>query len=239
MIHTRPALLRHATRLVVAGPALAVAGLAQAQTSAGIVPLCFTDFPPYVSTDLPEGGSLGALAKRAFAAAGLSVQAIKAPWARAFALAKNGECLLLALWRNEERDALFRYTLPVARMQLGFFVRADRHSPLPPDASVAYQRGSYLPPELADGRYKLNPVVDMRPAIQMLALGRVEAVFSERASLEYQLGKDNGGRIPTGIRWMGPPMEIKPTFMAISKAHPRADAWLDLLNQEIRQSVKN
>lgn len=235
MIHPSLALPRPAlARLLAASLALSGLTVARAQEPPPAVPLCYTDFPPYVSADLPDGGSLGALARRAFAAGGLGVQVIKTPWARAYAMARNGECLLLTLWRNEERDALFRYTQPVARMQLGFFVRTGAAA-LASDARVAFQRGSYLPPDLADGRYQLNPVVDMHPALQMLKMGRVEAVFSERASFEYLLGRDQ----VSGVRWQAPPLELKTTYMAISKTHPQADAWLELLNQEIRQSVKN
>lgn len=221
--------------LLAAWLALFGVAAARAQDPAPTVPLCFTDFPPYVSADLPGGGSLGALARRAFAAGGLGVQVIRTPWARAYAMARKGECLLLTLWRNEERDALFRYSQPVARMQLGFFVRTGAAA-LAPDARVAFQRGSYLPPDLADGRrYQLNPVVDMHPALQMLKMGRVDAVFSERASFEHLLGRDQ----VSGVRWQAPPLELKTTYMAISKTHPQADAWLELLNQEIRQSAKN
>lgn len=221
-----------AAALLVMGLA---AGMAQAQPQS--VPVCFTDFPPYADADLPEGGSLGALVRRAFAAAGLSVLVIKAPWARAQALAKNGDCLLMTVWRNEERDAAFRYSLPVARMQLGLFVRADHMAPVAAGASIAFQRGSYLPPELSGGRYQMSPVVDMRPAMQMLAMGRVDAVFSERASFEHLLAKTPW--LPARIQWKGPPIEVKTAFMAISKSHPQADAWLALLNQEIRRSLKN
>lgn len=214
-----------------------VAGLGLATPApAQTVSLCMTDFPPYVSVDLPDGGSLTALARRAFTAAGLTVQTQHVPWVRAFALAKNGDCLLMTLWRNEERDALFRYSLPVARMQLGFFVRGDRKGPLPLDATVAYQRGSYLPPDLTTGRYKLHELVDPRPGLEMLSLGRVDAVFSERATFEYQLARSPK---PTeAIRWHTA-LEVKPTFMAISKSHPQAEAWLELLNQEIRASIRN
>jgi polar amino acid transport system substrate-binding protein len=213
---------------------MGAAGAACAQTA---VPLCLTDFPPYVSAEQPDGGSLTALARRAFAAAGLAVQTLHVPWVRAFALAKNGDCLLLTMWRNEERDQLFHYSLPVARMQLGFFVRADLKTALPPDATVAYQRGSYLPAALSGGRYKLYDLVDPRPGLEMLKRGRVDAVFSERATFEHQLAKEP--RLAEVMRWQAPALEIKPTFMAVSKAHPQAGAWLALLNQEIRQSVKN
>ncbi|MDR7268802.1 polar amino acid transport system substrate-binding protein [Pelomonas saccharophila] len=205
---------------------------AQAQT----VSLCMTDFPPYVSVELPDGGSLTALARRAFTAAGLTVQTQHVPWVRAFALAKNGDCMLMTMWRNEERDALFRYSLPVARMQLGFFVRSERKAPLPLDATVAYQRGSYLPPQLTTGRYKLHELIDPRPGLEMLSLGRVDAVFSERATFEYQLARQPG--LAGTIRWQTA-LEVKPTFMAISKNHPQADAWLELLNQEIKSSIRN
>jgi polar amino acid transport system substrate-binding protein len=227
------------TRLALAAAlTLLASGVARAEDggAAPAVPLCFTDFPPYVSMDLPDGGSLGALARRAFAAGGLKVQAIKTPWTRAFAMAKSGDCLILALWRNDERDALFRYSLPVARMQLGFFVRADRTAALPGDARVAFQRGSYLPAELAEGAYRLNPVVDMHPALQMLKLSRVDAVFSERASFEQLVSQETTA---VAVRWVSPPLEMKTAYVAISKNHPQADAWLDLLNQEIRASVKN
>lgn len=235
----KPPRRRTPRRAAVAGACLAagallLAGGAQAQDAVapGAVPLCFTDFPPYVSTELPDGGSLGALARRAFAAAGLRVQAIRAPWARAYALARKGDCLLLAIWRNEERDALFRYSLPVARMQLGLFTKAERSAGLPAHARVAVQRGAYLPAELADGRYQLNPVVDMRPALQMLKIGRVDAVFSERASFEHLLGREAPD---LRVRWLPPALEVKDAHMAISKTHPQADAWLELLNREIRR----
>jgi len=220
-------------------PALMMLGaaVARAEPAARTVPLCLTEFPPYVSAELPDGGNLGALARRAFNAGGLGVQVLQVPWARAFLLAKNGDCVLLTLWRNEERDALFRYSLPVARMQLGFFVRTDRKTALPPDAAVAFQRGSYLPPDLANGSYRLHELTDFRPGIEMLRLGRVDAVFSERASLEYLLERQP--RLSKLLRWQAPPLEVKTTFMAISKNHPQADAWLELLNQEIRASVKN
>ena len=223
-----------ARRLAAAVALLAVVAT-PVRAQAPAVQLCMTDFPPYVSVDLPDGGSLTTLARRAFAAGGLAVQTLHVPWVRAFALAKNGDCLLMTMWRNEERDALFRYSMPVARMQLGFFVRSDRKAPLPPDATVAYQRGSYLPAELTTGRYKLHELVDPRPGLEMLSLGRVDAVFSERATFEYQLAHQP--RLAETIRWHAV-LEVKPTFMAISKTHPQADAWLELLNQEIRQSVK-
>lgn len=221
------------TRLAMLLALMGLAGSAAAQSK---VPLCLTDFPPYVSNELADGGSLTALARRAFMAAGMTVQTIHVPWVRAFALARNGECLLLTLWRNEERDALFRYSLPVARMQLGFFVPQDRKTPLPPSATVAYQRGSYLPPALQDGRYRLHELVDPRPGLELLRRGRVDAVFAERSTFEYQLARHPH---QAGIaRWQSPPVEVKPTFMAISKNHPHADAWLDLLNREVRQSVR-
>ena len=213
---------------------IGAAGAAAAQTS---VPLCMTDFPPYVSAELDDGGSLTALARRAFAAGGLTINTVHVPWVRALAMAKSGDCLLMTLLRNEERDALFRYSLPVARMQLGLFVQADRKMPLPPDATVAYQRGSYLPPAVRAGRYKLHELVDPRPGVELLRRGRVDAVLSERASFEYQLARQP--LQAETVRWQAPPLEIKPTFMAIARHHPQADAWLELLNQEIRQSVKN
>lgn len=210
------------------------AGAVAAQTT---VPLCVTDFPPYVSAALPDGGHITALARRALEAGGLRVQMLHVPWVRAFAMGKSGDCLLLTLWRNEERDALFLYSLPVVRMELGFFVRSDRDTPLPPDATVAYQRGSYLPPALTEGRYQLHELVDPRPGLEMLRRRRVDAVFSERASFEHTLAAQ--ARQVDDVRWLPPALEVKTTHMAIARQHPQAEAWLALLNREIRRAVRN
>ncbi|MFG6416733.1 substrate-binding periplasmic protein [Roseateles sp. DC23W] len=201
------------------------------------VPLCVTDFPPYVSAAAPDGGSITALARRAFESGGLGVQTLHVPWVRAFAMARNGECLLLSLWRNEERDTLFLYSLPVTRMELGLFVRADLDTPLPPDATVAYQRGSYLPAALADGRYQLYELVDPRPGLEMLRRRRVDAVMSERATFEHLLASQPRGA--DDVRWQAPAIEVKNSYIAISRHHPQAEAWLALLNREIRRSVRN
>ncbi|MBA4215848.1 MAG: transporter substrate-binding domain-containing protein [Roseateles sp.] len=234
---TRPLHLKYCASAFGLVLGLLAAGRAHAQPAAAVVPLCVTEFPPYVSADLPDGGSLTAMARRAFAAAGLKVQVLRTPWVRAFALAKSGECLLLSLWRNEERDALFSYSLPVARMQLGLFVRADaKDAPLPADARIAFQRGSYLPPALTEGRYRLNEIIDPRPGAEMLQIGRVDAVFSERASFEYQLAQRP--ELAAAVRWQAPALEIKTTHMAILKTHPQASTWLELLNREIQQSVR-
>ncbi|MDR7335005.1 transporter substrate-binding domain-containing protein [Roseateles asaccharophilus] len=216
---------------------LALGAGAAAQGTTPPVVLCTTEFPPYVSTELPDGGRITALARRAFAEGGLTVETQQLPWVRAFALAKGSGCLLLTLWRNDERDALFRYSLPVARMELGLFVRGDRKEPLPPDATVAYQRGSYLPPALAAGRYKLHEVLDPRVGVEMLKRGRVDAVFSERETLDHLLLRQPA--LAQGIRWHAPALEVKTTHMAISKQHPQAEAWLELLDREIRRSVRN
>jgi len=198
------------------------------------VPLCMTDFPPYVSEALPDGGSLTALARRAFAAGGLAVRPLHVPLVRALQLARNGECVLMAVWRSADLDAEFKYSLPVAVVQLGFFVRVDQKGELPPDATVAYQRASYLPPELKNGKYKLHALADTRPGAEMLKRGHVDAVFTERETFEYVLRQQPN--LAELIRWQAPGLEVKQTFMAVGKQHPQAEYWLELLNQEIRQS---
>ena len=74
------------------------AGTAAAQARMPPVVLCTTDFPPYVSTEAPDGGRITALARRAFEAAGLKVQTQQLPWVRAYALAKSGEFAGASLW---------------------------------------------------------------------------------------------------------------------------------------------
>jgi ABC-type amino acid transport substrate-binding protein len=122
-------------------------------------------------------------------------------------------------------------------MQLGFFVRSDRAQPPQAGDTVAFQRGAYLPPALAAGGYQLYEVVDPRPGLEMLGRGRVDAVFFERGTMEHYIALQP--RLADSVRWVTPPLEVVPTYMAVSRSHPQTEAWLGLLNREIRSSVRN
>ncbi|MFX7825158.1 hypothetical protein ABTK20_22415, partial [Acinetobacter baumannii] len=62
---TRPLHLKYCASAFGLVLGLLAAGRAHAQPAAAVVPLCVTEFPPYVSADLPDGGSLTAMARRA------------------------------------------------------------------------------------------------------------------------------------------------------------------------------
>lgn len=84
---------------------------------------------------------------------------------------------------------------------------------------------------------QLYEVVDPRPGLEMLARGRVDAVFFERGTMTHHLAAQP--RLAGSVRWLAPALEVVPTYMAISRGHPQADAWLALLNREIRSAVRN
>lgn len=213
-------------------------GLVAASPAAELPPsvsLCVTRFAPYVSYELPDGGRLTVLATQAFTRAGLSVKQITAPWARALQLATQGQCVLLTVWRTPERDAVLHYSAPVARMELGLFIRNDPEKALPAGARVAHERGSYLPPALTDNPYQLQPISAVRQGLQMLVIGRVDAVFAERASTESLLAQDE--TLARQVRWQGSPLDVKTTHMAVGRAHPAAEALMSLIDAELERSA--
>jgi polar amino acid transport system substrate-binding protein len=208
---------------------LAGHGRLHAQTQS--ISICVTEFPPYLGSQLPDGGPLLALASRALASGGLQARPSAVPWARALTLARAGECLLPIIWRNAERDQGFAYSQPVADMQLGLFVRQDHVGGVKPGDAIAVERSGYLPPSLTEGGFALNPTGGTRQTLRMLAAGRVVAAFTERAAAEEMLRAEPA--LGAQLRWQGPAIEVKTTYMAVSRDHPLRDTLLNLLNAEI------
>jgi len=199
------------------------------------VPLCLTQFPPYVDADSPDGGVLTALATRALEQAGFAVVRHKMTWARALIQAEQGQCLLLALWRTPERDKIFAYSLPVAEMELGLFVRSDRAAQLREGDRVAVERDALVPPQLERRGFRLNPVAQPRQALEMLALRRVDGAFMERLSGEALIARFPD--VLSQLHWNFDAVATMPTYMAAAKNRAPGAAWLRAIDDALQKNT--
>jgi polar amino acid transport system substrate-binding protein len=122
------------------------------------------------------------------------------PWLRAQNEVKQGKADgLFVIGRNKEREKWLTFSPPVFRAEYGFFVRVD--NPLcyrQPSDLRGYVIGVYGPSNTSKTLKRLQQekngfTIDMRPddesGFQKLAVGRVDAVFSNRDVGLALLGK--------------------------------------------------
>lgn len=199
--------------------------------AAAPVPLCVGDFPPYNASHLPGRGPVIELMVEAFARQGLQVNVSFMPWARIIKLGEQGDCAIVGIWRNEQRDRLFSYSRPLVRQELGFFGRTGPGPDLHrlQDLTLGVERGSYLSPALQAPGLHLDLAAGLRSNFKKLALGRVDLVFGDRGAGEHLLAAEP--ELARMIEWKAPRLEYKDTYLAVAKRHPQARAWLDAFDQ--------
>lgn len=153
------------------------------------------------------------------------------PWARAQKEVKIGKAngMFVIGW-NERRAKWVDFTPPIMNTEYGFFVRHDNPLKFKKSAGIAgYKIGVYGPSNTSNSLGKirkkmvaegLTPItVDMRPddesGFKKLALGRINAVFSNRdvgLALIAKLG------LTDKIRYSGAQRKLK-YYIGFSKAH--------------------
>ncbi|MEJ5999235.1 substrate-binding periplasmic protein [Paucibacter soli] len=202
-------------------------GVSSCAWAAPAVPLCASEFPPYSGAQLPGQGVMIELAAQAFKRQGLQASASFMPWARVIKLGEQGACIIVGIWRNEQRDQLYSYSRPMLRQELGFFARMGSAPDLRrlQDLRLGVERGSYVSAELQEPGLQIDLASDQKGNFRKLALGRVDLVFSERATGQFLLAAEP--ELGRQIEWRAPRLEFKNAHLAMSKNHPQARAWLD------------
>ena len=108
------------TAVVVAAP---LAGVTP-RASAADITLMTTDYPPYFSANLPNGGPLTEIVVEAFKAVGHHASIQFVPWVRAMEFAKAGKVDgLHGAWHSEEREAWFVFSDPLPGNKVVLFKR--------------------------------------------------------------------------------------------------------------------
>lgn len=195
--------------------------LAQAQT----VPLCVGDFPPYNSASLPEQGPVLQIARAAFQHAGLAVNVEFLPWPRLLKRAEAGECAIVGIWRSAERDRRYAFSSAIVRQELGLFGRIGSPRGELRAQLIGVERGSYMPEQLAREAQRRYPVQGIRQNFTMLAHGRIDLAFSDRAAGEFLLRERP--ELAARIEWKGPRLEYKDAHLAAARQSATASAWVD------------
>lgn len=188
-----------------------------------IVKICVGDFPPYNSHVLPNNGPIIEIATEAFRRSGYQMQFQYMPWARILKEGEHGECGILGIWRNAERDQLFDYTDSLVKQELGFFARRGNHYDVSSNKvleslSIGVERSSYLPPILENNKLHFDPASSLRTNLLKLAKNRIDLAYGNKAAGLYIIKTEKDLQ---NIEWQTPSLEIKDSYLAFAKRHPQ------------------
>lgn len=225
------------------------AGLAMVLTlpwahAAEPVTLVSTEYPPYFANSLPEGGTLVALARAAFKAAGRPLNVVYRPWARLLIELEHGSHDgVVAVWFKEERTRFLMYSDPVVDTSIGFYARKGQVHNVSDLLAlrgkvVGTVRGYANPPRFEEAKLRTEEATDDLSNLRKLDAGRLDLVIIDHALAQWLIRKEMPQANGTLV-WLKPALEIMPLYIGFNRNRPDADALTKDFNRGLAEIRRN
>ncbi|MFG0720446.1 substrate-binding periplasmic protein [Pseudomonas sp. GLN_6] len=196
------------------------------------------EYPPYSSEQLPNGGSIVALTRRAFAVRGHPLHIDFLPWARVRVELGNGNYQgALALWPKEVKEEGLLPSRPLFYSELGLFIR-DGY-PLQFNQlqelrgkTLGIVRGYGYPQHILDAGLTLEDAVDDISNLRKLNARRFDMVLLERIVGNHLIANDE--QLRGKLSWHGNVLERIPLLVGFVPAKPGETDWSTVFEQGLR-----
>lgn len=201
--------------------------LAGAARSADTLTLAASEYPPYMSSQMSNGGVAVAIVREAFRRAGYSAKTIYLPWARAVSEARDGHLDgIVGLWITPERQRVFLFSQAFLDNHIGFFKRRDdgiRYRALADlkPYTIGIVRG-YANSETFDAaRLKTDETLSDASNLAKLAAHHIDLALIDRGVANYLLDGSLAALAPK-LEWLPPAVVVYPMHLGIAKRQPQA-----------------
>ncbi|MED5619864.1 substrate-binding periplasmic protein [Ideonella sp. BN130291] len=202
--------------------------------------LAATEYPPYYSETLPDGGPVTELTVMALRRAGYEVEVRFLPWARALRLGQQGEVDgLVGVWRSPDREAAFRFSHPVVSNRI-VLCRKGHHGParftgfaaLRP-YTVGVVRGYADPPGLAAAQVRTEAVNDDLQNLRKLMVGHIDLVLIDSRVAQHLADRHLLG-LASELDCLRPAVQEHPQYLAVSRRVADAASIVAAFNERLR-----
>jgi polar amino acid transport system substrate-binding protein len=202
--------------------------------------LAATEYPPYYSETLPQGGPVTELTVAALRRAGHEVEVRFLPWARALRLGQQGEVDgLVGVWHSPEREAAFLFSKPVVSNRI-VLCRKGKRGParftgfaaLRP-YTVGVVRGYADPPGLAAAKVHTEAVNDDLQNIRKLMVGHIDLVLVDSRVAHYLVDKHLPGSAAE-LDCLQPAVQEHPQYLVVSRRVADGEAIVAAFNERLR-----
>lgn len=185
--------------------------------------LAASEYPPYTSEALAQGGPMSQIATAALQHAGYRVELKFLPWARALRLAEQGEVDgLLAVWHSPERERTFWFSRPVVSNRL---VLCGRQPNVPErfedfamlrDYTLGVVRGYAKPPGLEQAGRTLEEATDDLQNLRKLVAGHVDLVLIDGRVQRFLVSR-HMPEAAAALRCLQPPVQEPPLYLVVPR----------------------
>jgi len=199
------------------------------------------EWPPYLSKNYKHAGVASHIVTEAFKAEGIDVEYGFFPWARSLNQAKDGDpWAASAIWsKNKEREADFLYSDPVFSLKTVFFHKKDITvdwkdlsdlSKYKIGATKSYNYGEEFKVLEDNKTLKVQRVPKDLNNFKKLLAGRID-LFPVEMQVGYELITNELTPAKAAMLTNTVPFHEKLYHLIISKAHPKAEFYLESFNK--------
>ncbi len=186
--------------------------------------IVISNWPPYKSMELIDGGVATDITKEALNRAGYQVTVVNVPWKRALVGAYNGAYdVVPAIWSSPEREQKLFFSDPILDSRVvviwldSFRFNYENMGDLK-GKSVGVGRGWSYPLAFENADFfKRLPAVDLEANFRRLFARRVNIIVGEELAARYVLQKkfsDRSGH----VRFSSASLQVKPLKVAFSRS---------------------
>jgi polar amino acid transport system substrate-binding protein len=224
---------RHALLTLAASATLAAAPLPlRAAPRAATLRLVATEFPPYTSAALPEGGIASAITRAALDRSGLAMELHFRPWVRALSELQQGVWDgIIGAWKNPERERFMAYPRSLGiTNKIGFMARAGSKLAVHDlgrlaGLKIGTVRDYANPPAFEAARLDRDEAVDDLSNLRKLLAGRVDLALIDKG-VAHHLLQTELREAAQALVWLEPPVAEMPLYTALSRRKPAHQAQL-------------
>jgi polar amino acid transport system substrate-binding protein len=207
--------------------------------------LAATEYPPYTSEALEQGGPMSQIAIAALQHAGYGVRLRFLPWARALRLAEQGEVDgLLAVWHSPERERSFWFSRPVVSNRLVLCGR-EAHMPRRFDGFAALHdytlgvvRGYAKPAGLDAANLTVEEATDDLQNLRKLVADRVDLVLIDGRVERFLVSRHMPESAPA-LRCLQPPVQEPPLYLVVSRRVPDGQDVMQAFDAQLATMVRD
>lgn len=207
-----------------------------------VVHFLTTEYPPFASEAMADGGASVDLLRQALQGKGWSLRVSYIPWARARAEISRGQVDgLLPCWATSIEELGLMSSPAIFVSQLGFYVRSEDAART--DVSLNTLRGKVVgtvrgygyPPMVAASGLIRDDANDDETNIKKLALRRFDYIIAEKAVTEYAFSAHKAWSLHAPVEWKDPPFALLPLYIGVVPGRPHTEALLADIESGIRQ----
>lgn len=199
--------------------------------------LVATEFPPYTTASLSDGGTAAVITRVALERVGLTMELHYRPWVRALSELQQGLWDgIIGAWFSAERERFLVYPKALGiTNRIGFMARAG-HSIVVDDLSklghlkIGTVRDYANPPAFEQAQLRRDEAVDDITNLRKLIAGRIDLALIDKG-VAFHLLQTQLRESAAAVVWVEPALADMPLYTALLRHGPQADARLAAFNR--------